>query len=368
MGARDEIYDLEYGGRVAELELALERARAKTNAKAAALRMASRTIEQLEQHISLNEAFFTATPKPPKWLAPKGRTNKGDQATVCAMLSDTHFDEVVNPAEVHGLNAYNRQIAEGRLQRFFERVVTIPRDHFAGPAYDGVVLFLGGDLISGDIHDELVQTNEDTVIGTCLHWSARIAAGIEMLAEHYDNVHVASVCGNHGRRSRKERAKLRARDSFDWLLAHMTQRAVRSENVTWLIPEEADARVQVQNTRYLLTHGNLGFGGGGGIAGAWTPIVRGDLRRRQREAFAGDPYDILLVGHWHTYRTGGEFVLNGSLKGVDEYAYTHAFGLEPPKQALWLDTPNYGPFAHTPIFCAPMMPDGRSIDRKAEGW
>jgi hypothetical protein len=366
MGVRDEVYDLQFGGEVAKLELALERAKARANAKGAALRMSVRELERVQETITLNEAFFTATPKPPKWLEPK-KGKASSHATVCAMLSDAHFDEVVNPDEVNGLNAYNREIATSRLRRFFERVVTIPRDNFAGPEYDGVVLFMGGDLLSGDIHDELVQTNEDTVIGTCLYWSEQIAAGIEMLASVYPNVHIAAVCGNHGRRTRKERAKMRARDNWDWLLAHMTSRACNSENVTWNIPEESDARVKVQNTRYLLTHGNLGFAGGGGIGGAWTTIMRGDIRRRHRESFAGEPYDILLAGHYHTYRLGGEFVINGSLKGCDEYSYTNSFGLEVPKQALWLETPNYGAFAHTPIFCAAMTDDGK-IDRKAENW
>ena len=366
MTVDEEISDLQYGGRVAELELALERTKARAAAKAAALRLATRRLTELEEHISINEAFLTAKANPPKWLTPR-RALKTNHATVCAMLSDMHFDEVVNPVEVNGLNAYNRKIAEARLKRFFDKVVSIPRDQFSGLDYEGVVLFWAGDMITGDIHEELKETNEDTILGTCLHWSEQLAAGLDMLASEFGNVHIASVCGNHGRRTRRERAKLRARDNFDWLLSHMTQRAVTAPNVTWQIPEETDARIKVQNTRYLLTHGNLGFGGGGGIAGAVNAIARGDFKRRKRESLAGEPYDILLVGHWHTYRTGGEFVMNGSLKGTDEYAFSNSFGLEAPKQALWLETPDYGPFGHTPVYCAPMLPDGR-VDRKAEGW
>lgn len=366
MGVADEIADLQFGQRVAELELQVEQQKAKLSAKSAAFRLVTKKLTELERHVLLNEAFFTATPEPPQWLVQKPAL-RTRHVTVCAMLSDTHFDEVVNPREVNSVNAYNREIATQRLRRFFDKVISLPRDHFGGHEYQGVVIFMGGDMISGDIHEELRETNEDTILGTCLYWSEQLAAGFSMLADAYEQVHVISVCGNHARRTRKERAKLRARDSFDWLLAHMTARAVSAENVTWQIPEETDARVTVQNTRYLLTHGNLGFSGGGGIGGAWMSIVRGDLRRRQRENAAGETYDTLLVGHWHCYRTGGEFVINGCLKGVDEYAYSRSFGLEPPKQALWLETADYGPFGHTPIYCAPMLPDGR-IDRKNEGW
>jgi predicted phosphodiesterase len=362
----EQLADIQYGQRVAELELQLEQTRAKLSAKGSALRMATKKLTELQQHVDLNERIATTQPEPPQWLNPR-RALKTKTATVCVMLSDTHFDEVVNPKEVNSLNAYNRSIAEARLRRFFDKSITIPRDQFGGMTYDGIVVFIGGDMISGDIHEELRETNEDTILGTLLHWSEQLAAGIDMLSNFYENVHVVSVCGNHGRRTRKERGKLRARDSFDWLLAHMTRRAVETDNVTWQIPEETDARVQVHNTKYLLTHGNLGFSGGGGISGAMPAIARGDLKRRQREAAGGEYYDILLVGHWHTYRTGGEFIMNGTLKGTDEYVYSRSFGLEPPQQALWLETPEYGPFGHTPIFCAPMLEDGR-IDRKAEGW
>ncbi len=366
MGVADEIADIQFGQRVAELEFQLEQYKTKLAAKSAAFRLVTRNFTELQRTVSLNEAFATAKLSPPSWLIEQPALRTRNVVT-CAMLSDAHLDEVVNPLEVNGLNAYNREIASQRLRRFFDKVITLPRDHFGGHEYAGAVIFMAGDMIAGDIHEEHRETNEDTILGTCVYWSEELAAGFEMLAEVYGQVHIVSVCGNHGRRTRKERAKLRARDNHDWLLAHMAKRAVSAENVTWQIGDEVDARLTVQNTRYLLTHGNLGFSGGGGIGGAWTSILKGDLRRRQRESAAGEVYDILLVGHWHTYRIGGEFVINGSLKGTDEYAYSRSFGIEAPKQALWLETPDHGPFGHTPIFCAPMLPDGR-IDRKKEGW
>src|SRR5690606_40632437 len=112
------------------------------------------------------------------------------------------------PGELTHRHADSRGFASARLRRYCERVSSVPMEHFTGPEYSGVVVFLGGDMISGDIHDELVQTNEDTVLGTLLYWSEQLAAGFEMLADFYPAVHVVSVCGNHGRRTRKERAKL----------------------------------------------------------------------------------------------------------------------------------------------------------------
>jgi len=96
----EEISELLYGNEVARLELELEKARNRANAKATALRHAVRELEQLQQALGVQEGLLTATPNPPKWLQPgKGKASK--RATVCTMLSDTHFDEVVNPDEVN---------------------------------------------------------------------------------------------------------------------------------------------------------------------------------------------------------------------------------------------------------------------------
>lgn len=45
-----------------------------------------------------------------------------------------------------------------------------------------------------------------------------------------------------------------------------------------------------------------------------------------------------------------ERIVNGSLKGYDEYAYAGNFGFEEPKQALWLTHPERGITFQMPVF------------------
>lgn len=261
-------------------------ARRERDAAKQALKDQAAIIAELESRLSLVEGVSALSPSPPKWLTPK-KARSGNRATVTTILSDSHFDEVVNPDEVGGTNAYDRRIATLRLRRYFERVVRISRDLFSGVTYDGCVLMLGGDLFSGDIHDELSQTNEpgETILSGILYWSELVAAGIDMLADEFGKVHVPAVVGNHGRRSRKPRAKMRAKDNFDWLFAHVVAREFAADDrVTFDIPEEADCRFSIYDTDYLLTHGDQ-FRGGNGIAGIWcltpdTPILCDDLHYR----------------------------------------------------------------------------------------
>lgn len=292
---------------------------------------------------------------PPKWLArvPK----KAEKiATLCTILSDCHFDEVVNPSEIGGRNAYDRTIADMRLERYFSQVVRLARDYLTGMTFDGVVLMLGGDLISGDIHEELSQTNQAQTLDTVLYWSERIAAGISLLADEFGQVHVPVVVGNHGRRSRKPRAKGRARDNYDWLIGQLVARHFdQHPRVTFDIPDGTDALVKVHDTTLLLTHGDQ-VSGGGGIGGIWPPVMRMVAKKRTRHDFSS-----VVMGHWHQLimaPTAG-VIVNGSLKGEDEYAAVSNFSPERAQQALFTVAPGHGI-----TFSAPVFAD----DPKAEGW
>jgi hypothetical protein len=61
-------------------------------------------------------------------------------------------------------------------------------------------------------------------------------------------------------------------------------------------------------------------------------------------------YDTMLIGHWHQYTHLGRLIVNGSLKGYDEYAYNSGFPFETPQQALWLTHPKYGITYRMPVY------------------
>jgi hypothetical protein len=50
----------------------------------------------------------------------------------------------------------------------------------------------------------------------------------------------------------------------------------------------------------------------------------------------------MVLGHFHQLimAPSSGFLLNGSLKGYDEYASIGNFAFEQPQQAMWIDTPN----------------------------
>jgi len=321
-----------------------------------AARLASE-IDTLRRSLEVVENVERLELAPPKWTAPE--KPKKSAATLVLMLSDLHFDEVVNPDEVDGLNAYSRTIAELRLKKWGENVVKLARHYLSGVTYDGVVVLLGGDMFSGDIHEELSETNEEPIMASLLFWSERLAAALDLLATEFKKVHVVSVVGNHGRTSRKPRAKLRVRTNYDWLLSQLLLRHFhKDKRMTFQIPESADALINIYGQGHLLTHGDQASGGGG-IGGIYPPIMRLRARKAQRYLATYGSFQTLWLGHWHQYISTPSLIINGSLKGYDEYAYLNSFAFEVPQQALALVAPDKGITFQAPVFVQ---------DRKKEGW
>jgi hypothetical protein len=149
-------------------------------------------------------------------------------------------------------------------------------------------------------------------------------------------------------------------ESYDWLFMRLIQRELRGDSrITFDIPESDDGEVIAQyNTKFLATHGDQ-FRGGSGISGILTPLKLGAYKKERNHGALDTPFDVMLMGHFHQYMTIPGIIVNGSLKGFDEYAYVSNFGYEPPQQAFWLTTPGYGPAFHVPI---------RPQDRKRERW
>ena len=335
----------------------LQRLRRQRDAAAAESQRLAEELNSLKRTLEVIDTLEGSRLEPPTWLSPA--KPRQSAATLVVMLSDLHLDEVVNPEEVDFLNAYNREIAKMRLERWAQNVVKLARHHLNGVKYDGVVILLGGDIFSGDIHEELKETNADTILGSVHYWSEHIAAAIDMLLTEFKRGVVASVVGNHGRTTRKPRAKLRARTNFDWLLAKSLERHFKSDRrVTFQVPEGADVLVTIYGQGHLMTHGDQA-NGGSGIGGIWPPVMRLRARKAQRYLAVGANFATLWMGHWHQYISTPSLVVNGSLKGVDEYCFVQNFGYEVPQQALAIVAPEKGIIVHAPVFCQ---------DRKREGW
>lgn len=289
----------------------------------------------------------------PKWVH-EPRTAKAPGVPKL-MLSDLHWGEQVRPEQVGGVNAYNLTIARRRLRTTIETTIQLCRILDSEMRYPGIVLPLGGDMISGNIHDELAATNELNTMPTLLDLYKNLVPAIGLMADTFGKVFLPCVSGNHDRDTKKTWAKDRNHTSFGWLLYQLLSIAFENDKrVTFYIPDGADALYRIYGIRYLLTHGDQ-FKSGDSIIGPIGPITRGEQKKLARNSAVGQEYDVMEFGHWHKRMLSARLRGNSSMKGYDEYAAQGNFGFEPPSQNFWMTHPDHGITFDAPVYCDPVQ-------------
>lgn len=293
-------------------------------------------------------------PEPPKWLA-NSTGHLGHRGCPVTVWSDWHAGENVNTAETAGMNEFNPEILKKRVKKLVESTIDLSWNHMghAPVSYPGCVVCLGGDMITGDIHEELLATNDQTPQEAIEDVTDLLCAALDQMATKFGRLFVPCVVGNHGRSTRKPRMKGRVHTSYEWnIYCNVKRYFAKSKHIQFLIPGESDAYFSVFGHRYLLTHGDsLGVKGGDGIIGAMGPIMRGAIKTGRSEAQIGRDFDTIIMGHWHQYLTFPGVIVNNSLIGYNEYA---RLGLRAPysrpSQALWFTHPEHGITAHWQVF------------------
>ena len=306
-------------------------------------------------------------PEPPAWIS--GRSGRiGMRGCPITVWSDPHYGEVVDPDQVNGVNDYNKNVAKRRLFRLYDTTVDLSFHHMgrANTVYPGIIVCLGGDMIGGDIHEELMATNDRTPQQAVNDLTDILAAGIENMALKFGRIYVPSVVGNHGRSTRKPRMKNRVFTNYDWsIYCNLARHFKKEKHIRIDVPNGADVHFKSYGMRYMLTHGDsLGVKGGDGIIGAIGPIMRGSIKLGRQTHQIGLDFDHLIMCHWHQMLWLPGVTVNNSIKGYDEYT---ALGLRAPasvpSQALWFNHPEWGVTARWEILL-----EGRKKAQQDKKW
>lgn len=289
-------------------------------------------------------------PSPPKWLLkppPKSHVSMG---VPTLFASDWHWGEKVNSAEINFANSFDVKIAHQRAQKLVTTAIDLLFHRFKSAEYPGLVLALGGDMVTGDIHDELTATNDLPIMPAVIDLFGVLVWMIDQLRDRFDSLFIPCVTGNHGRTTKKIQSKGRNVTNYDWLLyCLLAKHYEKDPAITFHIPDGPDARYKVYDHRYLLTHGDQ-FRGGNGIAGVLMPIERGRHKKSTRDTSMNRSWDTMILGHFHQLIMLPKLIVNGSLKGLDEWAFSMNFSYERPSQACWITHPDNGITFQLPIY------------------
>jgi hypothetical protein len=322
---------------------------------ASSLKRAHRDLARSEMLLGKLTAFRDAPRKPPKWAHARPARIKGARSpeVPVAPWADWHVGEVVESAEVNGYNSYNMKIFEERVQRLVGTTIRLCKQHHVSGAYPGIVVPLVGDFVSGGLHPELLKTDEEEILPVTLRTEEVLIWAITEIANEFGRVYLPSVAGNHGRNTAKPEFKRYLYKNFDWLIyRHLARHFAADTRVRFDIRPTNDVAFSVYGVRYLLAHGDmLGVKGGDGIIGSIGPITRGEVKKSGQASALNQPFDKLIIGHWHQRLWLPRATVAGTLKGFDEYARLQ-LGAKPdrPTQPLWFVHPSNGETAHWDIY------------------
>lgn len=266
-------------------------------------------------------------------------------------LTDIHVGAVQDPNEIEGFNAYSPEIAQTRLQDLTERWLRwTDYQRKAYPINDAAIL-ITGDLISGDIHEELRTTNAYPSPVQVVEAARLIAAVIAQIAPYFTSVAVHFVSeDNHSRLTKKPQAKEAGLNSMNYLVGKMLEAYVKDlANVKMNIYAMLEKVVEVNERLYLITHGHTIKGWMGvpwyGVERKVSKEAQSRLQLVMQEVDRAREigFHKYVFGHFHTPIDTPLYSCGASLQGTD--AYDHQAGrYGNPAQSAWLVHPRNGEF------------------------
>lgn len=268
------------------------------------------------------------------------------QATAIACASDWHVEEPVDPKKVSGKNRFNLNIARQRIRKFFEKIPVYVERY--APMTKELILWLGGDMYSGYIHEELLETNALSPNAACLWWMEQANDGIAFLRKECPKLNILIPCndGNHGRMTDRMRISTRVENSLEWLTYKMMEREwrIRDSKVRFQIADGYHLILEVHKRKIRFHHGD-GIKYQGGVGGLGIPT-----RKAIAQWNKANPVDLDIFGNWHGFEDGGNYVRNGSLIGYGAYSVRVKADYEPPIQAFLVTDMKFGLRQSTRIF------------------
>lgn len=267
-------------------------------------------------------------------------------ATQVIVWSDWHCEEPVKPETVNHLNEFNLEIADKRIQNCIRNSARLLDITSRDIEIDQVVLFLGGDFITGGIHPELMEVTllDD---GHAIRWvQARIKAGIEYLLSKTDKK-IVVIChsGNHARTTHDQRNGTEAGHSWEYIMYHWLSDLFPNEpRLEWIIAEGYHTYLDLYGKTIRFHHGHA-IRYGGGVGGIFIPAFKAISQWNK-----GRHADLDVFGHFHQLKNGGSFIVNGSLIGYNAYALSIKAEFERPYQKFFMFSKTGEVIAEHPIF------------------
>jgi hypothetical protein len=283
--------------------------------------------------------------RPIKALRPKSVS----ESVAVALASDWHVEEIVPKETVQGLNSYNPEIAEKRARMYWERVLRLVNMNRQHTKIETLIQWLGGDFITGHIHDEMKETTAMSPL-EAIDFAARLLrTGLEFLLEHgkFKKIVCPTSFGNHGRLTKKPYSTKAAEHNVEWFMyRQLIQHFKGEERLEFRVTKSRMNEDMVVFGRRLRFHHGEDLKFQGGLQG-----VYGRLHKAHQAWNQTTPCYMTSVGHWHQAKAFQDLgMMNGSLIGYSAYSQMLQAQFEPPRQMMCLIEKDHGMTMAAPVF------------------
>lgn len=281
---------------------------------------------------------------PPK-LVYKPNNNSLDVASVCAAVShftDWHYGEVSKKEELSLVYDFDPVIAERRMDLYTDKFLRFIDLHRSSYSIKNWHVIVTGDLISGDIHPELIASNAFPIPQQAIGAGMLLASVIAKCSPYFENVIVDFIVpDNHGRLTKKLQFKQGGLNSMNYVVGWVAkERVCMIKNVKFNLHMIDQVSIQVPGCRYLCAHGAV-------VKGTWgipyygvDRLVGLAAKSRMNNPDANKHFDKVLIGHFHAPLKTPYWLIGGSLGGTNEMDHSNN-RFAKPIQTAWIAHPKY---------------------------
>jgi hypothetical protein len=268
-----------------------------------------------------------------------------EEATPILMISDIHCGMEVKPQIVNELNEFSPDIFDDRLDAVFRNALKIINGQRNTMTIREGVVWLGGDMIEGELHNDAVQNQTLTTTQQIVRCQLALVRGFDYLLAHSDLERIMVPCnvGNHDRTTKKQQSNA-TENSFAHLMYHNLRRHFRDQpRLVWQIADSDCLYMNVYNKRLRFFHGDSVKYNGGAAGPLWN------VDKHCKNLDQSIPADNTFHGHFHTL-SFGRATGNGSLPGCAPYGHRQGYRPERPQQGMRFLHSDRGFVGSFPVF------------------
>lgn len=333
--------------RTLEAKLAAEKLKLKQEATKRA--QAEKECAGLAERVEILTAVQDTQKQKARIARASKRKASRKSATAIVCLNDWHIEEEITKESTLGLNEFNLTIAKRRLDKTWAKAQMLVEFARSISRIDKLVVWLGGDLINGNIHEELAETNFLGPTDACVFAEERLVDGLESLKRipRLKEITVVTSFGNHGRTTPKSRIANGYQHSWEYLIYKSLERLYSKDTkVHFQVAKSYHNLLEVEGKLVRFHHGDH-IRYKGGVNGVGVPVRKSIFEWNQ--SFRAD---LDVLGHFHQFHCTDLYTLCNCLCGYNAYAML-AVGAKPapPSQTFMVMDKDYGRVLAMEILC-----------------